>query len=139
MTTTLTKNFTLEELTATSYKIKNVPGTQAVAYLTALCCMVLQPLRDVMCEPVRISSGYRCSMLNKLVGGKVHSQHLTGMAADLCIDGDIMKGRQWFCYIRDHLTFDQLIWEHDATGVYWVHVSYNPKCNRGDVINDLLK
>jgi hypothetical protein len=50
---------------------------------------------------------------------------MKGQAADLCIDGDIQKGKKWFNYIRDHLPFDQLIWEKNPkTGNYWVHVSF---------------
>jgi hypothetical protein len=50
---------------------------------------------------------------------------MKGQAVDLCIDGDLKKGKKWFAYIRDHLPFDQLIWEHNPkTGAYWVHVSF---------------
>jgi hypothetical protein len=77
------------------------------------------------------------------VGGVSNSQHLTGQAADLCIDGDIAKGKRWFNYIKDHLPFDQLIWEHNAkTGSYWVHVSFvypDFGKNRKNVINNLEK
>ena len=56
MATVLSRNFTLEEMTASRVakerRIKNVPDTQAVAYLTALCTAVLQPLRDAMGEPI---------------------------------------------------------------------------------------
>ncbi|MBR1801010.1 MAG: peptidase M15 [Bacteroidaceae bacterium] len=141
----LTRNFTLAELTASSTAqakgIKNVPTAQEIANLTALAVMVLQPLREAMGHAIKIGSGYRCAALNKAVGGVSNSQHCTGQAADLCIDGDIEKGKRWFQYIRMHLPFDQLIWERNPrTGNYWVHVSYRADGrNRGQVIENLIK
>jgi hypothetical protein len=140
----LSRNFTLGELTssptATQRGIRNVPGTQEVVNLTALCVSVLQPLRDWWGKEVPVSSGYRCAALNRAVGGVSNSQHVKGQAADLFINGDLEKGKKWFGYIRDFLDFDQLIWEHDGRGTYWVHVSYVAQgCNRRQVIYGLLK
>ena len=95
-----------------------------------------------MHEPIPISSGFRCEQLNRAVGGVSNSQHMRGQAADLCIDGDLKKGRKWFDYIKTHLPFDQLIWEHSSNGTYWVHVSYvHPDFgrNRRQAIDNLLK
>jgi hypothetical protein len=92
--------------------------------------------------PIKISSGFRCERLNRAVGGVSNSQHTKGQAADICIDGDLTKGRRWFDYIKTHLQFDQLIWEHDRSGTYWIHVSYVPAAygrNRKQVIDNLLK
>ncbi len=146
MNTPVTMHFTIEELYASSKAkelgIDNKPTTQKMINLVYLAAYVLEPLRVAMNEPIKISSGYRCEKLNKAVGGVYNSQHLKGQAADLCIDGDIEKGRRWFNYIKDHLLFDQLIWEHNAAGVYWVHVSFvfpDFGKNRKNVINDLKK
>ena len=144
MATKISKNFTLDELcasaTAKAKGIRNNPGQTDVVNLCALVHNVLQPLRDAMREPIKIGSGFRSLALNNAVGGVRNSQHMKGEAADLCIDGDITKGKKWFNYIRDHLPFDQLIWEHNANGSYWVHVSYRADgLNRKQVINNLLK
>ena len=140
----LTQHFTLGELkasdTAKARGIRNDPSTQEVANLTALAVAVLEPLRQWWGREVKIGSGYRCAVLNAAVGGVSNSQHMKGQAADLCIDGDLEKGKKWFNYIKNHLAFDQLIWEHNAKGTYWVHVSYDATgCNRGQVIDNLLK
>ena len=140
----ITQHFTLEELcasaTAKAKGIKNQPGTQELINLTALCVAVLEPLRTWFGREIKIGSGYRCQVLNAAVGGVSNSQHMKGQAADLCIDGDIEKGKKWFNYIRNHLIFDQLIMEHNAKGTYWVHVSYDAQGrNRGQVIENLLK
>lgn len=141
--TQITKNFTLEELcasaTAKARKIDNTPLTQHVVNLTLLATHVLQPLRDAMGEAIKIGSGYRCPVLNKAVGGVANSQHMMGQAADICIDGDIEKGKRWFKWIKEHCEFDQLIWEHNAKGSYWIHVSFKASGNRGHVIDNLLK
>lgn len=139
-------HFTMEELyasaTATAKGINNKPSVQQMINLVYLTAYVLEPLRVAMGEPIKIGSGFRCQALNKAVGGVYNSQHMKGQAADLCIDGDIQKGRKWFNYIKNHLPFDQLIWEHNSKGTYWVHVSFvfpDFGKNRHKVIDDLLK
>ena len=144
MATRISKNFTLDELlasdTAKQKGIINAPGIVEVCNLCALVHHVLQPLRDAMDEPIKIGSGYRCTRLNQAVGGVGNSQHTKGEAADLCIDGDKLKGKRWFDWIKSHCDFDQLIWEHNAKGSYWVHVSFRSDGkNRRQVINELLK
>ena len=140
-------HFTLEELyasaTAKAKGINNKPSTQQMINLVYLAAYVLEPLRVAMNEPIKIGSGFRSHELNKAVGGVYNSQHLKGQAADLCIDGDIQKGRKWFDYIRKNLPFDQLIWEKNPkTGSSWVHVSFvfpDLGKNRKQVIDGLIK
>ena len=147
MNTPVTMHFTIEELyasaTAKKLGISNKPNVQQMVNLIYLAAYVLEPLRVAMGEPIKIGSGFRCQALNKSVGGAYNSQHLKGQAADLCIDGDIKKGRKWFEYIKNHLPFDQLIWEKNPkTGNYWVHVSFvfpDFGKNRKQVIDGLLK
>jgi hypothetical protein len=140
-------HFTIEEMyasdTAKRLGINNKPNMQQLINLVYLCAYVLEPLRVAMGEPIKIGSGFRCQQLNKAVGGVAMSQHTKGQAADLCIDGDIKKGRKWFNYIKDHLPFDQLIWEKNPkTGSCWVHVSFvfpDFGKNRRHVIDGLIK
>ena len=147
MNTPVTMHFTMEELyasdTAKRLGINNKPSVQQMINLVYLAAYVLEPLRVAMGEPIPIGSGFRCQQLNKAVGGVYNSQHMKGQAADLCIGGDIEKGKRWFNYIKDHLPFDQLIWEHNPkTGSYWVHVSFvfpDFGKNRKNVINNLIK
>jgi hypothetical protein len=144
--TNITKHFTLEELcasaTAKARGIENKPQVQQIIALVYLAVYVLEPLRMAMNEPIPISSGFRCERLNRAVGGVSNSQHTKGQAADLCIGGDIEKGKRWFSWIKTHLKFDQLIWEHSSNGTYWVHVSFvHPDFgrNRMQTIDNLLK
>lgn len=146
MNTPVTMHFTIEELyasaTAKAKGINNKPNVQQMINLVYLCAYVLEPLRVAMGEPIKIGSGFRCQALNKAVGGVYNSQHMKGQAVDLCIDGDMKKGKKWFEYIRKNLPFDQLILEHNSKGSYWVHVSYvypDFGKNRKQVIENLLK
>ena len=146
MAVQITKHFTLDELcasaTAKARGIQNKPSAQQIIALVYLTCYVLEPLREAMNEPIPISSGFRCEQLNRAVGGVTNSQHTKGQAADLCIGGDLERGKKWFNYIKNNLKFDQLIWEHSRSGTYWVHVSFihpNFGRNRRQVIDNLLK
>ena len=147
MSTKVTMHFTIEELyasaTAKSKGIDNKPAVQQLINLVYLTAYVLEPLRVAMKEPISISSGYRCPRLNEAVGGVSNSQHMKGQAADLNIGGDRAKGRKWFDYIKNHLPFDQLIWERNArTGSEWVHVSFvypDFGRNRKQVLDNYLK
>ena len=146
MAVQITKHFTLEELcasaTAKARGIDHKPTVQQIVALVYLACYVLEPLREAMNEQIPISSGFRCERLNRAVGGVANSQHMRGQAADLCIGGDLEKGKRWFDYIKKLLNYDQLIWEHSKTGTYWVHVSFvHPdfRHNRRQAIDNLLK
>lgn len=129
----IAKYFTLAEMcasnTAKEKGIKNQPTVTEVVNLTLLCTKVLDPLRKAM-GPITINSGFRCKALNAAVGGVSNSQHCKGQAADINIKGDIVYGKKLFNWIKQHVDFDQLIWEHNKQGTYWIHVSYNLDGNR---------
>lgn len=128
----LTKNFTLEELvfsvTANNHGINNAPNAEIKAALKRLAVEVLQPIRDAWGKPIVISSGYRCSQLNKMVGGVANSQHLLGQAADIKAVNPADNGKLFRCIkqLVDNGTIKvgQLIWEYgNKTNPRWVHVS----------------
>ena len=129
----LTTHFTLSEFIrsekAQSKGIDNTPSLEAVSNLQYLCQQVLEPLRVWLGKPVVINSGYRCSQLNQLVGGVSNSQHLTGEAADIRLP-DKATGQLYAEYILEHCRFDQLLFEQNAKGTCWLHVSCKRKGNR---------
>ena len=144
----ITKNLSLKEMTfsdtAMRRNIPNEPGIQEVINLTALCCNILQPVRDHYGKSVRINSGYRSVKLCEAVGSSGRSQHAKGQAADFEINGLSNKELATWCY--KNLDFDQIILEfHDPTGdpnSGWVHCSYrNDGTNRhiGLIINQKTK
>ena len=75
---------------------------------------------------IPVSSFFRCKALNDRISGRsTTSQHMSGEAIDLDCDA-IGKptNAAVFHYIRKHVDFDQLIWEHGTSqNPEWVHVS----------------
>ena len=127
----LSKDFELWEFLksgrAQKLGIKNEPESQEVVdSMRALAVNVLQPIRDHFDRVVRINSCYRCPELNaKTPGSSKTSQHCKGEAVDVEVPG--MSNRVLAEWIRDNLTFDQLILEEHTEGdpnSGWVHVSY---------------
>lgn len=128
----LSKNFSLSELTksqsATRLGIDNTPTMTVIDNLQLLVDNVLQPLRDALDKPITVSSGYRSPDLNKAIGGSPTSDHTRGQAADIEVAG--MSNKDLAEHIRDTLKFTQLILEFPSRNdpsAGWVHVSYNPK------------
>ena len=82
------KYFTIHELHRTQHpnfknSILNIPNREEVANLRVLVEHVLDPVRTEWGSPILVSSGYRCPLLNREVGGVEGSYHIRGMAADI--------------------------------------------------------
>jgi hypothetical protein len=125
----LSKNLALSEVTrsetAKRKGISNMPTPEHIENFKKLAEKVFQPIRDHFGKPIRISSGYRSKALNTAVGGSLSSQHCTGEAIDIDMDGTDITNAQIFHFIKDNLEFDQMIWEFGTdTNPDWVHVSY---------------
>jgi len=125
----LSKNLSLAEVTrsetAKRRGVSNMPTEAHIANFKLLAEKVFQPIRDHFGGPIHISSGYRSAALNKAIGGAASSQHCTGEAIDIDMDGTAITNAEIFNYIKDNLEFDQLIWEFGTdTNPDWVHVSY---------------
>lgn len=125
------KHFTFFELeyssTAVERKIKNYPTPEIENNLRALVDSLLDPLRERFGKPIIVGSGFRNVQVNKLVGGVVNSQHLTGCAADLQTGSRLENQHLARLLAQSGIPFDQLIDEHNYS---WVHVSYNPNGNQ---------
>ena len=128
----LSKNFSLEELTfsvtANNHGIDNTPNAEARAALKRLAVEVLQPIRDNWGQAVVVSSGYRCTRLNTMVGGVKNSQHILGQAADIKAANPADNGKLFRAIKKmvenGQLKVGQLIWEYGTkTRPKWVHVS----------------
>lgn len=83
----LSEHFKLSEFTksntARRYKVSNIPSDSHISNLKNLCVNALEPIRKEYGLPIHVSSGYRCPLLNELVGGVPNSYHKLGCAADI--------------------------------------------------------
>lgn len=113
--------------------ISNMPTKQHLDNFVALAENVFEKVREHFGVPIYISSGYRSAELNFVIGGAVNSQHSTGEAIDIDMDGSDsnVTNADIYNYIKDNLDYDQLIWEFGTDkNPDWVHVSYSKKKNR---------
>ena len=121
------KYFSLSEFlnsaTAKRLRIDNTPSFEVVENLNKLADY-LDVIREKVGKPILISSGFRCPVLNKAVGGVSNSQHQKGLAADLiCADMETLEK-----VLRETGGFDQLIKEHrKGSKSFWYHVSVTPR------------
>ena len=109
----------INSATANRLGIDNMPTFEIVDNLNRLADY-LDGIRAKLGKPILVSSGYRCPMLNKAVGGVANSQHLKGLAADLiCADMESLEK-----VLRETGGFDQLIKEHrKGSTSFWFHIS----------------
>lgn len=132
----LTENFALSEFTrsdtARRLGIDNRPPEDALFALWDLAEFVLQPARNALDIPLRVTSGYRAPALNTAIGGSKTSDHMFGRAADIETVPET-EDRMWALglHIETRLQFKQLIWEF---GGEWIHVSYHTGHNRCEVL-----
>ena len=137
----LSDNLSVAEVTksttATRLGIDNTPTVSHLIALKEVADNIFEPLRLHFGVPIGVSSGYRGKELHEAIGGSKRSQHCHGQALDL--DADIygvITNADIFNRIKNHLDFDQLIWEFGTDNEpSWVHVSYVPDgLNRGEIL-----
>lgn len=148
----LTEHFTKDELiysdTANRYHIDNEPNDVQLKTLIHTCEYLLEPLRKLLNEEyklyknnevekviIKITSGFRCLALNRKIGSKDNSQHVTGEAVDfdvvLILENEkriTLPHTETYTFIKHKikkgdLSADQVICE-TSNGAYWVHASY---------------
>lgn len=128
-------HFNLEELTTTNTGVSNTPhAPNVITNLRKVAEHILEPVRRHFERSVIIHSAYRSPAVNKAVGGSNNSQHSRGEAVDFRVQGHTVH--EVAMWIKDHLTFDQLILEHflpNSPQSGWVHCSYSHN-NRGSVL-----
>lgn len=127
----VSKHLSLAEVsrseTAKRKGISNTPSGEHLENFKKLAENIFEPIREHFGVPIHISSGYRSKELNSAIGGSATSQHCSGEAIDIDMDGSAsgVTNAQVFNFIKDNLQFDQLIWEFGSdSNPDWVHVSY---------------
>lgn len=117
---------------AEKYQVNNIPDdaqlSQVLGNIKALVSNVLDPLRAMIGRPIIITSGYRSKRVNELAGGSIFSQHMSGKAADIHVQG-YTPGQMGMVYrtIQMYYDFDQLIL-YPYKNI--IHISWNGDKNR---------
>lgn len=109
----ITDDFTVGEYL--QYDKQRIPQSAAVKQNSLRVLQELQKLRDEWGAPLRITSGYRPTAINRAVGGVRGSQHTRGTAVDI----QDIAGR--------HLEFEKFCLTHWSDAVGKGANSKNPK------------
>lgn len=117
----LTQHFTYEEMTfsesAQRLGIHNKPDDRQYANLE-YTARQMEKVRALLGAPIAVTSAFRCSYLNKLIGGSDTSSHVDGLACDFK-----PIGLRHFEAARkietSDIHYDQLILEYG-----WIHLGF---------------
>lgn len=107
--------------------IKNYPkeNEQEVLENLMLVADMMQDIRYLLGEPIKINSAYRCKELNDIVGSTDRSQHLQGLACDF-VCPRFGKPRD----IVQHLFKKGVVVDQCFDEGSWVHISKVKQGNR---------
>jgi zinc D-Ala-D-Ala carboxypeptidase len=156
MRLSLSKNFTLKELTRSNTALRlgidNTPSKEGIYKLTLLATNLLQPIRERL-GALRVTSGYRSAKLSEAIGGAYKiidgkyvatSQHCRYEAVDIQYvkRGQMDNNKIYKAVIEGAIEFDQMILEFGTSTEYidgnpdWVHLSYeiDSKENRRQIL-----
>ena len=142
----LSENFTLEEMiyseTAEKQKMDNTPSLAVIHNLEELCKNLLQPIRDAYGKPIKVTSGYRSSRLNYLVGGSPTSAHRVGWGADIVpVKGTFKEFKEFVMnFLEEHpeIKFDQVIVEKSGR-TQWLHLGYKNQAGKQRMQNLVIE
>lgn len=128
----MAKYFTFKEMidsyTATVKNIDNNPTDPKIIDNINYTLNRLDEIREKYGKPIIITSGYRCSELNKKVGGKANSFHLKGLAADLKYSVELWS------FLVQYAKFDKLILE-TSKSTKWIHCQFSKENERNQVLS----
>ena len=100
---------------------KHANDADMIERFTQLSRVCLQPFRDYVKSPFKITSGYRDEWLNVKVGGETNSDHMHAMACDITFDNISSLEFEWAVI---HLPYRQIIYYPEQ---HFIHISYNQK------------
>lgn len=132
--TTLSPNFTLEELTATATGLPNVPNDVERYKLFIVANYLLQPIRNKF-GAVHVTSGFRSEAVHEAIKSSQgaptasKSQHLLGEAVDFIPEVSLEDVYSW---AKENLVYGQIIIESN-NGKKWIHISL-PRVDRPNMM-----
>jgi putative chitinase len=121
----LSQYFTLEEFifseTATRRGIDNMPKSEDMITQLKITAGQMDDVRKLLGKPIRVTSGYRCPLLNAAIGS-TGGGHVAGYAVDF-ISPKFGKPKKIVdAIIASDIQYDQIIFEGT-----WVHISFDPR------------
>ena len=130
----LTEHFSFEELTSTSHdellesNRKIAEGyTKQLKYVAG----TLEEIRAVLGVPLRVTSGFRSSQLNRLVGGSTTSGHTKGLCADVIPIGvDVVEAQKKIIANKDKCPSLKKCILEMVKGSEWLHVEAKTEANQ---------
>lgn len=131
----MTKNFTIEELTRSSFaarnNISNIPNKEQERNLRSLA-LNLEFIRALLGDcPIVVNSAFRCKEVNAGVFGSRTSSHIDGLAADI-VPGNNRSIRENALAIKESaLEFDQIV-------IYktFIHIGFDKRMRRQVIYRD---
>ena len=138
-------NEVFRSYTAIRLGINNEPPLLVLPAIKETARNIFEPVRNYFNVRIYISSFYRAPELNVKIGGSATSSHPMGESIDMDADyyqeklknGKVLTNAMIFNWIRENLSFDQLIWEFgNDENCDWVHGSWRGKANNR---NQVLK
>lgn len=130
----LTENFTFDELTSTSHnELLEANRESAKSFMKQLKYVAgtLEEIRAVLGVPLRVTSGFRSSQLNKLVGGSPTSGHTKGLCADIIPLGmDVVEAQKKIIANKDKCPSLKKCILETVKGSEWLHVEAKTEANQ---------
>lgn len=125
----MTTNFTIEELTRSSFAIRNnIDNTPNEKQTENLKFVIknLEYLRKKLGNyPILVTSGFRSKEVNKGVGGVSNSDHIEGLAVDIIVKNNKSIKDTAKQIIETQLEFDQIIIYRN-----FIHLGFNKRMRR---------
>jgi hypothetical protein len=122
--TPLSAHFSLEEAlvsqTASRLGIDNTPSKEIIQNMKDAALQLEFVRMRLNSNAIHINSWYRCPELNKAVGSKPTSDHLTGYAIDFTCPSYGTPNELVRAIANSTLKFSQLILEFNS----WTHISF---------------
>lgn len=122
----MTEHFTFNELTNTTHsELLESNRKIAEGYMKQLKYVAgtLEEIRAVLGVPLRVTSGFRSSQLNRLVGGSPTSGHTKGLCADVIPIGvDVIEAQKKIIANKDNCPSLKKCILEMVKGSEWLHV-----------------
>lgn len=133
--TQLSAHFSLTEAiasqTAARLDIDNTPPAEVVQNMKKAALGLELVRMELNSSAIHVSSWYRCPHLNRMVGSKPTSSHLTGFAIDFTCPAYGGPDSIIRAVLKSGLKFRQIIKEFDS----WVHIDFSGEQRQALVID----